>query len=123
MRTSAEASNEVNSIIPGDQMTPLMRRAARTLALSLLSATLHSSLGRAQSKPIVDVRFDAPYRQIQPSMGDEWAPTWGQGDILYTGNDDGTSFGGIPSNAIAFGKLEGSSPNNLKGTTINGMRD
>jgi len=75
------------------------------------------------SKSIVDVRFDAPYRQIEISLGDEWAPTWGRDDVLYTGNDDGTSFGGVENNAIAFGKLEGSNPYSLKGTTINGMED
>src|SRR5262249_10975731 len=33
------------------------------------------------------------------------------------------NFGGIPGNAIAFGKLEGSDPDKLKGTSINGMQD
>jgi len=75
----------------------------------------------AESKPIVDVRFDAPYRQIESSSGDEWAPTWGRDDVLYTGNDDGNSFGGIPQNAIAFGKLEGSDPEKLKGTSLSSM--
>ncbi|MGH9345572.1 MAG: hypothetical protein ACRD19_17630 [Terriglobia bacterium] len=104
-------------------MKPWVRHAGRTLALSLLLATFQPCQGRAQSKPISDIRFDAPYQQIEPSHGDEWAPTWGRGDVLYTGNDDGTSFGGIPANAIAFGKLEGNGPNNLKGTSINGMQN
>jgi hypothetical protein len=73
--------------------------------------------------PIVDVRFDATYRQILPSMGDEWAPTWGPDDVLYTANDDGNSFGGVPYNAIAFGKLEGDDPYALSGMTVNGMQD
>ncbi|HXR92591.1 MAG TPA: hypothetical protein VN750_20175 [Steroidobacteraceae bacterium] len=75
----------------------------------------------AESRPIVDVRFDAPYRQISGSRGDEWAPTWGRQDILFTGNDDGNSFGGIPENAIAFGKLEGSDPDRLSGTSLSSM--
>ena len=100
-----------------------MRHAARTLALSLLFAIFHPCVGRGQSKPIIDIRFDAPYRQIESSIGDERAPTWGRGHVLYTGNDDGTSFGGIPSIAIAFGRLEGSDPNHLKGTSINAMQD
>ena len=104
-------------------MKPWMRHAARILALSLSFAIFQPCQARGQSKPIVDIRFDAPFRQVEPSQGDEWAPTWGRDDVLYTGNDDGNSFGGIPGNAIAFGKLEGSDPNNLKGTTINGMQD
>lgn len=73
------------------------------------------------SLPIVDVRFDAPYGQVLPSRGDEWAPTWGRDDVLYTGNNDGSNFGGVPSNTIAFGKLIGDDPYNLKGVAINGM--
>ena len=73
--------------------------------------------------PIVDVRFDAEYRQVLPSMGDEWAPTWGGDDVLYTGNDDGNSFGGVPFNAMAFGKLEGHDPDHLRGTTVSGMEE
>jgi hypothetical protein len=76
-----------------------------------------------KSMQIVDVRFNAEYRQTLPSMGDEWAPTWGRDDVLYTGNDDGSSFGGVQSNAMAFGKLEGDDPHNLKGTTVSGMED
>ena len=100
-----------------------MKHAIQTLALSLFLAAFPPCPGRAQSKPIADIRFDAPYRQVVPSQGDEWAPTWGRGDVLYTANDDGTNFGGIPGNAIAFGKLEGNDADNLKGTTLNGMED
>jgi hypothetical protein len=83
------------------------------------------ALCRAQEnfKPIVDVRFDGPYQQIAGSVGDEWAPTWGRDDVLYTGNNDGSSFGGIANNAIAFGRLEGSSPDGLKGISISSMED
>jgi hypothetical protein len=73
------------------------------------------------SSPIVDVRLDEAFRDIPYSMGDEWAPTWARDDHLYTGNNDGYSFGGVPFNTIAFGKLEGDRPDRLKGTTINGM--
>jgi hypothetical protein len=54
-------------------------------------------------------------------MGDEWAPTWGRGDVLYTANDDGTSFGGITKNTIAFGQLVGDSPDDLVGITVSEM--
>lgn len=81
-----------------------------------------SGVGRTEeSGKIVDVRFDGPYRQVDPSNGDEWAPTWGRGDVLYTGNDDGYSFGGVPDNAVAFGKLTGDDPYRLTGSTVNGM--
>ena len=73
------------------------------------------------SKPIVDVRIDGPYQQIESSMGDEWAPTWGRKDVLYTGNDDGSSFGGVSSNTMAFGRLEGNDPTHLKAITVNGL--
>lgn len=91
--------------------------------ISLAGAGCPVSKAADDSAAIVDVRFNAPFRQIGHSMGDEWAPTWGPDDVLYTGNNDGTSFGGLPSTAIAFGKLEGNDPYSLKGTTINGMTD
>lgn len=87
-----------------------------------LAVLLSSSVSATGvSKPIVDVRFDGPYRQIEKSRGDEWAPTWGRDDVLYTGNDDGNSFGGVPLNVIAFGKLEGRAPDALHASTISGM--
>jgi hypothetical protein len=92
--------------------------------LALMASVLATGLEPAlagDSKPIVDVRFDAPYQQVENSNGDEWAPTWGRGDVLYTGNDDGNSFGGIPDNAISFGKLEGSDPRHLKGASLSSM--
>ena len=95
--------------------------AARLLGLALLVA--QSGHAKDNSKPIVDVRFDGPYHQFESSRGDEWAPTWGRDDVLYTGNDDGHSFGGIPTNVITFGKLEGDDPYKMKGTTINGMEE
>ena len=104
-------------------MKPWMKHPVFTLALCLTLAAILPRQGGAQSQPIVDVRVDAPYQQFEYSQGDEWAPTWGRGDILYTGNDDGNNFGGIPGNAIAFGKLEGTDPDHLKGITVNGMRD
>ena len=75
------------------------------------------------SRPIVDIRFEADYLQIASSAGDEWAPTWGADGALYSGNDDGKSFGGIGDRNIAFGKLVGDNPYHLKGTTINEMKD
>lgn len=76
-----------------------------------------------ESKPIVDIRFDADHLQIASSVGDEWAPTWGKDGNLYTGNDDGKSFGGIGNKNIAFGKLVGDNAYHLKGITINEMKD
>src|ERR1700728_905269 len=98
------------------------------IALSSIKAVIMASFAicceaAEASKPIVDVRFDAPYHQIDNSRGDEWAPTWGRDDVLYTGADDGTSFGGIPINLITFGKLVGNDPYDLKGVTVNGMAD
>lgn len=104
-------------------MSLCLRAAALALALGLPLAIFELCHAEAESKPIVDVRFDGPYSQIESSTGDEWAPTWGRNDVLYTGNDDGTSFGGIESNAITFGRLEGVDANRLKGTTVNGMAD
>ena len=72
----------------------------------------------AGSKPIVDIRFNADYSQIASSVGDEWAPTWADDGNLYTGNDDGSSFGGIKSSSVAFGKLSGDDPFKLQKTTI-----
>src|SRR5580704_4202512 len=74
-------------------------------------------------KPIVDISFNSDYLQVTNSHGDEWAPTWANDDCLYTGNDDGTSFGGMPERCIAFGKLTGDDSRALVGTTINDMGD
>ena len=99
----------------------------RKVAINGLAAiflTFLSAEAIAQnSKPIVDIRFDADYLQVPTSIGDEWAPTWGADGALYTGNDDGASFGGIGNRNIAFGKLVGDNPYHLKGTTINEMKD
>lgn len=76
-----------------------------------------------KTKPIVDIRFDSNYLQISNSVGDEWAPTWGKDGHLYTGNDDGSNFGGPKNNNLAFGKLEGNDPYQLKGVTINPMNE
>src|SRR5207237_2174197 len=65
--------------------------------------------------------FDAPYSQIAGSVGDEWAPTWADDGDLYTGNDDGSSFGGIQGRSVAFGKLSGDDPFHLTGTTLSDM--
>jgi hypothetical protein len=92
-----------------------------SVALFLLAAQLTGA--EEKTRPIVDARFDGPFRQIESSTGDEWAPTWGREDVLYTGNDDGTSFGGIPQSNIAFGKLEGTSPDGVVGSTVNAMAD
>jgi hypothetical protein len=72
-------------------------------------------------KPIVDIRFNADYSQVANSHGDEWAPTWAKDDCLYTGNDDGNSFGGFQDRSIAFGKMTGDTPQSLVGATISDM--
>jgi hypothetical protein len=92
-------------------------------ALLTSLAASQACFGGSSSRPIVDVRFDAPYRQIEYSLCDSWTPTWGKDDVLYTGCDDGNNFGGIPDNPASFGKLEGSNPYQMRGTTINGLRD
>ena len=73
------------------------------------------------NKPIVDIRFDGTFRQITNSVGDEWAPTWAEDGNLYTGNDDGSSFGGIDGRSIAFGKVIGDDPAGFRGVSISDM--
>lgn len=90
---------------------------------ALIVIVTSCSQSASESLPVVDIRFDSNYLQIENSRGDEWAPTWGRDDILYTGNDDGSSFGGVPGGNIAFGKLEGDDPYALNGTTVNGMEE
>ena len=91
------------------EQTMLSRKAtfAGKAALLVLVArfVVVPSLFAQGRQPIVDIRFDAPHSQVGNSIGDEWAPTWADDDNLYTGNDDGSSFGGIPSRSVAFGKL------------------
>jgi hypothetical protein len=94
------------------------------LALALVViVTFHVMALAQRDKPIVDIRFNADYSQISTSHGDEWAPTWADDGNLYTGNDDGSSFGGIKPASVAFGKLIGDDPNNEKGVTISDMGD
>ena len=94
------------------------------LALALVAiVTFHVTAWAQRDKPIVDIRFNADYAQIGTSHGDEWAPTWADDGNLYTGNDDGSSFGGIKPASVAFGKLVGDDPNNEKGVTISDMGD
>ncbi|HSZ58159.1 MAG TPA: DUF4185 domain-containing protein [Tepidisphaeraceae bacterium] len=94
------------------------------LALALVViVTFHVTALAQRDKPIVDIRFNADYAQISTSHGDEWAPTWADDGNLYTGNDDGSSFGGIKPASVAFGKLVGDDPNNEKGVTISDLGD
>src|ERR1700722_19607259 len=72
-------------------------------------------------KPIVDIRFYSYYLQISNSNGDEWAPTWADDGDLYSGNDDGNSFGGISGGSVAYGKIEGDDPYKLVGKTVSEM--
>lgn len=92
----------------------------KTAFMLLFVFTIQTSILAQKTKPIVDIRVDSNYLQISNSVGDEWAPTWGKDGRLYTGNDDGSSFGG-KNNNLAFGRLEGNNPYKLKGVTINPM--
>src|SRR5712692_9056890 len=89
----------------------------------LLGCAVHLSAYARGDKPIVDLRFNADYSQISNSVGDEWAPTWADDGNLYSGNDDGSSFGGIKNSTVAFGKLTGEDPFKLKGVTVSDMGD
>ncbi|MEJ0105548.1 MAG: hypothetical protein WDO19_24610 [Bacteroidota bacterium] len=95
----------------------------KALYTALFILTLTCSLSAQKSKPIVDIRFDSNYLQIANSVGDEWAPAWGKDGNLYSGNDDGSNFGGTKNNNLAFGKLEGDNPYQLKGILINPMHE
>jgi hypothetical protein len=100
------------------------RKMSKTsmLILGALFALAAQPKASAQgSKPIVDISFDAHYLQITNSNGDEWAPTWADDGNLYSGNDDGTSFGGIPGRSVAFGKITGDDPYHLMGKTVSDM--
>src|SRR5215469_16443674 len=97
-----------------------MSFSTRATLLCLFLAVFRTA-SAGESRPIVDIRFNADYSQIANSAGDEWAPTWADDDVLYTGNDDGSSFGGIKGRSIAFGKLVGSDPFHLVGHTISDM--
>jgi hypothetical protein len=87
--------------------------------LSVVAAPM-SAFARGD-KPIVDIRFDSHYLQISNSNGDEWAPTWADDGNLYSGNDDGSSFGGISGGSVAFGKIMGDDPYKLVGKTVSDM--
>jgi hypothetical protein len=95
---------------------------AITLAMLSFPGFALKTFGQGD-KPILDIRFNAEYSQISSSAGDEWAPTWADDGNLYTGNDDGASFGNIKSRSVAFGKLVGDDPNHEKGITISDMGD
>ena len=90
------------------------------LALLLMIGVNMSILAQGK-RAIVDISFNAHYSQITNSQGDEWAPTWADDGNLYTGNDDGSSFGGIGGRSMAFGKLTGDDPSALTGATVSDM--
>jgi hypothetical protein len=96
-------------------------RQTVTIAAAVSIFAARTSILAQGSKPIVDIRFDSHYLQITNSNGDEWAPTWADDGNLYSGNDDGSSFGGIPGRSVAFGKLEGDDPYHLVGKTVSDM--
>src|SRR5438552_264443 len=98
--------------------------ASKMMILALLlGCAVDIGVCATGDKPIVDIRFNADYSQISNSVGDEWAPTWAADGDLYTGNDDGSSFGGIVGRSVAFGKLSGDDPYHLKGTTVSDLGD
>lgn len=101
------------------------RNFNRLSGLLMILFCLAAQTATLAQKPraIVDIRFDSNYLQIANSVGDEWAPTWGKDGQLYSGNDDGSNFGGARNNNLAFGKLEGNDPYNLKGVLINPMNE
>ena len=104
-------------MFPKKIVSALLKKTSTLLVVVII--TINAT---AQTKPIADIRFDSSYFQISNSVGDEWAPTWGKDGHLYSGNDDGSSFGG-KNNNLAFGKLEGNDPYQLKGITINPMNE
>jgi hypothetical protein len=99
------------------------------LQIALIAWIALSNLCQAgiASKPIVDLRFDAPYSQVVDSSGDKWAPTWGTGDVLYTASGDGPGLGTFSNSVafgpIAFGMLRGRDVSTLHGVNIDSMRD
>jgi hypothetical protein len=100
----------------------LKKMQPRLYSIIILAVTgLSGAAFAGQNRPIVDIRFKADYGQVTNSHGDEWAPAWADDGNLYTGNDDGTSFGGIQERSLAFGKLSGNDPNALVGTTVSDM--
>lgn len=89
------------------------------LAFIILFAGFEAVAFAAESQPIRSVTIGGgstcPY-----SVGDEWSPTWADDGNLYTNNDDGSNFGGLSGDRnIAFGKLTGDDPFDIKGITIN----
>jgi hypothetical protein len=98
----------------------MLKRATLFLAAAVFFALRSNSQAQA-SRPIAEIRFDPEYSQIASSHGDEWAPTWADDGNLYSGNDDGNSFGGISDRSVAFGRIAGDDPFHLVGTTVSDM--
>lgn len=90
---------------------------------AIQAACPESRFTEGESMPIIDVRFDAPYRQIDGSSGGAWSLTWADDDALYAGSLEGTNLGGIPPALISLGKLQGEEPDRLLGHTVNAMPD
>ncbi|MGO8926846.1 MAG: hypothetical protein ACLQU3_08150 [Limisphaerales bacterium] len=96
-------------------------KTTRSLCAGALILAVQPSVLAWGAKRITDLRFNADYAQITNSVGDEWAPTWADDGNLYTGNDDGSSFGGIGQRTVAFGKLAGDDLSKLRGFTVSDM--
>jgi len=61
--------------------------------------------------------------QCPNSGGDLWTATWADDGELYVASDDTTAFDGACSSNLAVNRLTGEAPPNLRGATVNCMKE
>ena len=93
----------------------LFRLSASPLCWQLFSLAGVPIMFAAETQPIRSVALGGIYH-LDNSVGDEWAPTWADDGNLYSANDDGHGLSKTaPTRCIAFSKLAGNNPYNLRG--------
>jgi hypothetical protein len=82
------------------------------------------ALGGVEAQTIGDNSYQLRWGNpiyIGDNDGDSLDPAWSDDDNLYTPIDDTSGFGGQPRRNVSFGKVQGDSPIELQGTTVNNM--
>jgi len=100
----------------GSLAASLMGRAA--LSQSAFSRFFH----HASAPPLTGVHVGSPVRMAH-NGGDTWIAAWAGNDNLYSPSNDTDGFNKTCHSNIAFNRLEGNDPFQLRGTSVNCMRD
>jgi len=86
-------------------------------------SNLHAeSLRHAGSRPLRAIEVGKPI-PVADNRGDTWVAAWADDDNLYSPSNDTSGFHHAANANVAFNRLTGSNPLNLRGSTVNSMVD